>query len=350
MKRMASLILALACAATPQAVRAQADLAGPLKSFKDWTVGCDNLRACVALGLAPEEDANAYVRIERGAGAADEPLVAFAAILDTEPKAPTLAVALDGKAAPGLPSGPIAAVADGPYARAKLAPAEARAFIAALKSAKSLTLAVRDGSETVGTFKVSLAGSAAALLFLDDQQKRVGGVTALVSGGPAASSAVPPAPAIPVISAVRMTGIDKTPPTPRGVKRDADADCDDVSAIRLTASKTLWAVCETQAAYNTTYRMWIAEGDTAAHADFLEPGATPSDDSSTLTWPTLSEDGLTMAAFDKGRGLGDCGQSASWAFDGSAFRLVSLARVDDCRGVSPDDWPTLYRARPQRAG
>ena len=42
-----SLLLALAATvAAPQP--------GELKTFKDWTVGCDNGRACQAVGLLPD--------------------------------------------------------------------------------------------------------------------------------------------------------------------------------------------------------------------------------------------------------------------------------------------------------
>ncbi|VFU11058.1 conserved exported protein of unknown function [Methylocella tundrae] len=30
-----------------------------LKQFKDWTIGCDNLRTCTALGLLPDQNAGA---------------------------------------------------------------------------------------------------------------------------------------------------------------------------------------------------------------------------------------------------------------------------------------------------
>jgi hypothetical protein len=45
--------------------------AGELKSYKDWVIGCDNARACVALGMTADDDSlSAYLRIARD-GAAD---------------------------------------------------------------------------------------------------------------------------------------------------------------------------------------------------------------------------------------------------------------------------------------
>jgi hypothetical protein len=151
---------------------------GPLRSFKDWVVGCDNLRSCVALGLSPEGQDNAYLRIGRGGGAADEPEISFSVLFDEAPKDPTLTFALDGGPTPR----PIKGAVDGSFVKASLPPQEARSFLSALKSAKTLTLTLHGAASP---FRVSLAGSAAALLFMDDSQGRVGGVTALAKPGPA---------------------------------------------------------------------------------------------------------------------------------------------------------------------
>jgi hypothetical protein len=53
---------------------------------------------------------------------------------------------------------------------------------------------------------------------------------------------------------------------------------------------------------------------------------------------------LSMAA--KGRGLADCGLSASWIWSRGAFLLAAFAYLDPCGGAQPGDWPTLYRTAP----
>lgn len=40
----------------------------------------------------------------------------------------------------------------------------------------------------------------------------------------------------------------------------------------------------------------------------------------------------------------DCGRLASWTWDGKRFRLFSDDAMEQCRGVSPEDWLILYRA------
>ncbi len=57
---MIALIALAATARSPQP--------GELKTFKDWTVGCDNGRACQAVGLLPENDVEeAIITVRRGA-------------------------------------------------------------------------------------------------------------------------------------------------------------------------------------------------------------------------------------------------------------------------------------------
>jgi len=344
-RSLALLVLTLAAASPAMAQGAMQP--GPLKTFKDWVIGCDNLRSCSALGLAPEDSANAYVRIDRGGAAANEPSVVFTVIADDAPKAATLALAIDGKPLAGL--APLTANVDNSFITATLSPAESRLLIAALKPAKAMTLEMHDGAKPAVTFDISLSGSAAALLFMDDLQGRVGGVTALTRKGSAPASDVPALPALPSVKALKMTELEKAPPLPKGIKRDADSGCEatDIVATELGGGNTLWSVCSNAAAYNTVYRMWIVAGGAVKKANFPAAG---TDDSAELMNPSLSEDQYKLSSFGKGRGIGDCGDIADWAWDGTRFRLVNLVSLDTCRGVMPDDWPTLFRAKIEKAG
>ena len=340
-------LLAVTLATVQPSMAQGASAPGPLKSFKDWVIGCDNLRSCAALGLAPEDEMGAYIKIARDGAAADQPIVSFTVSLDDTPQAASLALAIDGKPVPGL--APLTANVDGAFVTAALSPAEGRSLIAALKPAKAMTLEMHDGAKPAVTFNISLSGSTAALLFMDDFQGRVGGVTALARAGSAPASAVPSLPAMPAIKALKMTELAKAPPPPKGVKPDTDSGCEttDITATELSGGKTLWAACSNAAAYNTVYGMWLAAGSTVTKANFPAP---ESDDPATLTNPGLSEDGYTLTSFAKGRGIGDCGEISEWAWDGTRFRLVDLTLMDTCRGVMPDDWPTLFRAKIEKAG
>jgi hypothetical protein len=48
--------------------------------------------------------------------------------------------------------------------------------------------------------------------------------------------------------------------------------------------------------------------------------------------------------FNKGRGIGDCGSTSDWVWDGRAFRMVGAKSMPECHGVAEADWAPLYRA------
>ncbi|MGA2636512.1 DUF1176 domain-containing protein [Methylocella sp.] len=352
--RLVALALLIALndpSAAAESEPAQASIAQPLKQFKDWTVGCDNVRTCTALGLPPSEEAGAYLKISRTGAADDEPAVSFTAYAEDETKQPLLKVLQDGEAAPSLPNESLSARQDGDFATASLSGDGARAFIAALRSAKTLTVQLIDGDKSGDAAAVSLAGAAAALLYMDAQQNRLGTVTALIRRGESPASSIPSPPEPPTIAAVKMGEIKKPPKLPPGVVPAKDESCKryDPIVVRLSSDQTLWGICDQAAAYNFAYRFWIVGAGRAKPAVFRIPGRRAVEDPAVLTSPTLSDDGLTLGAENKGRGVGDCGEISEWAWDGAAFRLVRLRQMDECRGVSSDDWPTLYTAKAAQA-
>lgn len=50
-----------------------------------------------------------------------------------------------------------------------------------------------------------------------------------------------------------------------------------------------------------------------------------------------------LTAYYKTRGLGDCGESDQYVWDGRKFRLVEASSMSECRGSY--DWLTIWRAR-----
>ncbi len=76
-----------------------------------------------------------------------------------------------------------------------------------------------------------------------------------------------------------------------------------------------------------------------------ERGGRLVDQGNILVNPYIVEGGLVLSSFARGRGLGDCGVIADWAWDGGGFRLLGYTVMEECRGVPVDDWPVLYRAR-----
>jgi hypothetical protein len=333
-----------------------ADRAGELKTFRDWVIGCDNTLSCTALGLPPADGAgSAFVKVSRAGGPAATAEVDVVAYSETTPATPRLRLRLDGGKGPGLPSDVLVAEFDGQFARARLAGADAAAVIAAMLPAKGLTVELLDGSKSLSSSPVSLSGSSASLRYMDAEQGRAGGVTALVATGSAAAGKVPAAPAAPAVAAVAMSELSPPPKRrPAGVPAANADDCPidpKEMAVSLSGGRTLWGTCVSAGAYNFTYDFRIAGGGATVPARFEVPGAGAvasmgeEDDSGALTNPGLSEDGLVLSAFAKGRGIGDCGSYAEWVFDGESFRALTYAAMDTCMGVPTDDWPVLWTAR-----
>lgn len=345
---LASLALALPALAQQKPATMQVQ---PLKQFKDWSIGCDNARNCTALGLSPDEGMmGPYVKIGRAGTPDAAPRIDFAMVLDDGVKAasPGLKLTLDGKDIPGLPAQPLKATSEDDVVRAGLPAGSVDAFIAALRNGTKLNVRVLDGSKEVAHGTISLGGSAAALLFMDDQQKRVGTVTALVRKGDAPASSVPPVPDLPLVAAKRMADASKTKPSlPAGIARPRGEFCKDYPdmVVRLSPNETLWGLCSDTAAYNFDYAFFVAGQGRPKAAAFTAPGLVQDRGPGILTSPSLSDDGMVLSSYAKGRGLGDCGVLADWAWDGTGFRLMRLTMMDSCGGVLADDWPVLFQAR-----
>ena len=324
---------------------------GALKSFGDWVVGCDNLRGCTAIGMGPDEDISGYVVVRRGGEAQDAAAVTLNVLASDAPKDPTVQVAFGaGKAR--FPVTVLPVEAQGGFLVSPIDAEMAPDLIAALATSTLLRLTEIDGNTKAEPQVISLKGSAAALLYMDDQQERVGTDTALIRPGTSPAAGIPPVPSPVAPKLVAMAALpDPLPPLPAGVTPPDDPSCTTdfaPMAFRLSATETLWGVCTIAGAYNIDYIMWIVGPDGARKADFTVPGVPLSDgeDVADMTNPSLSADGLGINATAKGRGLGDCGSASDWGWDGAKFVLLQYSEMDACRGVDVSDWPILHRAEP----
>ena len=104
----------------------------------------------------------------------------------------------------GFEGTPAALLADGRPLAARFAggdegfivQADPGELVGALRNARALEVRGADGAR-LGL--VSLAGASAAMLYMDERQRRIGTVTALVRTGPQPASAVPAPPALPQV-------------------------------------------------------------------------------------------------------------------------------------------------------
>lgn len=346
LERFARVALGLAVVAAAGAAQAQEAW------FGDWAVGCDNVRSCTAIGVAPSGGGDAYVKVTRS-GEPEAPASITVVAPSEAPAAATLRLAFDDPSIAGLPTMPLAAEVEHDddmgdqdyYLRATLSGEPVSAFINALRQAERLTVVPMRGQDEEVAATVSLSGAVAAILFMDDRQKRAGTVTALLAKGDKPASSVPAPPPLPVIAAKPITVvIQDLRRAPKALPRPSHCPSDeDFSRIaaRLSPSLTLWGTCVGLGAYNIAYDFYLVGGGKIARAHFeLAPADKVRDHA--LVNPRFSPD--TIRAVRRQRGIGDCGSLGEWAWDGRRFRLLAYAEMDDCRGILPQDWPTLYRA------
>lgn len=312
---------------------------GALKTFGDWTVGCDNTRLCTMASLGPDmgdfpKVTLAVLRQPGPAGAVD---LSFAGEAGDATQA--TAVTIDGRRmALPQPNG-----------------APAMAVATAMANGAAMTV-LGPGGRRLGT--ISLKGAAAALRWIDAEQGRAGTVTALVAKGPAAADTVPAAPPAPVVMAIRPGGTAEQPTRAQIAAMRRQAQCETGSPAAqsdlwtpeshaLGDGATLVMLPCSAGAYNVSSALFILRGGkvTPARADVPTGfGETPAAGIDTL--PSVVngdwQDGR-LTSFAKGRGLGDCGVTQTLVWDGRMFRLTDQAEMGECRGNM--DYITTWRAQ-----
>jgi hypothetical protein len=314
-----------------------------LKTFQDWTVGCDNGAACHAVALMPEDwpEDGLTMSVRRGPEAGAQPILAFEIGSDSN----AASVSADGKRLPVRLVG-----AEG---ETKVAPADTPAMIGMLRSAGRLQLQSADG-KPLGT--VSLKGASAALLYMDEKQRRTGTATALVRPGtrpPGAASAPPP---LPVVTARPLSSAQPLALSPAGLQAlrkkhgctiDEVGGPDEAESAALGPAETLLLLA-CSGAYNVSYVPFILRrgrgGVEATLAPFdVRPGWWAEEGKPMLINADWDPKQGLLSSFAKGRGLGDCGTISAYAWDGGSFRLVEQSEMSECRGSV--DYITTWRAK-----
>ena len=316
------------------------------RGYGDWILVCDNIRTCTAKSAfdeAAEHDVDLsglLVMVTRQAGPRETPAVDVSAVEDDDIEGP---LRLDGRPIVGRASA------------GTLKGAEAAAFLRAIRNGAALTAGA--GPKALGA---SLAGLSAALLAMDEAQGRVGGVTALARPGPRPAAAVPPPPPTPVVH--RMAG--EPPPLEAPAKLAAavrrakakelkDAECDAARADTdeaepLMATEAVVTLFCRMAAYQGPSISYRVPRDRPAAARRLIlpplPGRKASDDDGEYIDGGYDPKRATYSMSAKGRGLADCGVSASWTFDGRDFHLSSVSEQERCAG-GDHEWPTTWVTR-----
>lgn len=297
------------------------------KSFKDWEVACDNAGDCIAIGYQAYADRKSgqYIQLSIKAGGAAKPELTFSAEDMTEEDASLV------DAPPELVGKPLV-----------------EQFLGIARKADAVTFAVGD-KRTV----FSLVGLSASLLAIDEVQGRIGTATAFVRPGPKPASAVPPAKALPRVKPVttsNLNGADEKliAALARRVKATDGKECPRIAEAgsgeiwRLSARLSLVELYCESFAYNFTSRFWIVEGANIATAKPVVFQRATERPDTTLMNAEYDPGSGVISYMGKGRGVGDCGQSGSYAWTGKAFVLQAQNQLLACNGLDIE-WPAVWR-------
>ncbi len=208
------------------------------------------------------------------------------------------------------------------------------------------------------TFTYSLSGLVGGLIYVDEQQSRDGTVDALQVKGSK------PAPVPPVLKLIETVG--QIPAEIRKDFSDEAAVCGGASPDTFRSAggfetkiadglDLIGLPCGSSGAYNQPYAFY------SRHENRIVPISLPtiSDDGPTVTDTAWNIDwnqkSLTLTAFFKGRGLGDCGIYDVWKATDSGegrvrFVLVQERSKGDCDGNyagGPEKWPASWPVKPK---
>lgn len=317
------------------------------RTFRDWLAVCDNIGTCHAFGHATE--GTGWVRITMAAGPDARPQLVVGFWPEDGSFDGPVTARVDNNTFNGLK----AATGEDALPVATVNPELARGLID--RMAQSQTMSLSAGTETV---PISLSGAAASLLWIDEHQGRLDTTTALIRKGGRPASAVPaaaPAPRLVPAPAVSQAGYGdqegQTLPAalealPEVVQCRADTDFNPalqtvISSARLDANTLLWGVPCGAGAYNliTGYFTTTPQGTNPRRLTLPTVAGEPEQFLVNSAYDPATR---VLDAFNKGRGLGDCGMAGSWVWTVQGFVLKSSSSMSECWGVPSDYWPASW--------
>ena len=311
------------------------------KTFGQYIVACDNALQCQAMGL-PSEDGSGIewiVSVTRRSNRDALPTGGVSPAYSEEGP-PKFTLKFDGKST------------HHGWDKDRQTGSGLSSMLRAIAAARLVE--VMDGTgKVVGT--VPTRGASAALRWIDERQKRAGTVTALIARGPKPSSAIPTPPPLPTI---------KQPPRSKSPARKlsaadiekiqnlADGMCDperaEAETYRLDAKHSVGIVNCLLGAYQGSQLIVVIDEKGRWRPAPIEQAEPPDEysepyDPYFVTSANYGDRERLLFSSAKGRGIGDCGYSASWAWDGRMFRLASYRALHECRGSLPGEWISRWQ-------
>ena len=325
--------------APPLGAQAAASLPGLGFAHHDWEIVCDNTRTCRAAGYGSEDKARRVsILLTRAAGQrspitgqlmlgryGDEDESSY----DALPQDIPLRLRINGRVIGTL-------IVPQDSLQADLPPQHVAALLAAVRGHATIEWSV--GAKT---WQLSDTGAAAVLLKMDEFQRRVGTLGAIIRTGPRGEAHVlPPLPVPVVVAAAIVAGLPGDADLARSEalryalrgSLGPDGECTDLTdrstsagaltITRLSTRKLLVSAQCWTAAYNEGLGYWVIDAQAPFHPVLVtESGSDFSDGE------IFSE--------QKGRGLGDCWSSSRWTWDGHQFVRTAASTTGMCRLMAP---------------
>jgi hypothetical protein len=328
---------------------------GEIRTFKDWTVGCDNGGNCQAVSLVPDIGGAGYdgwegpISIVRTAGSDD---IFKIHILFEAKDIDRYKMIVDGRL---VDTGPIV---QGDYP-IEIVGEDAKKVAKAIIKGKRLVI---QGPDDTDLTRISLTGSSAALRYIDQKQDRAGTDTALVARGSRVFQ--PAAFNVPTIVVDQWEPAELVPETSDIVALAEESRCredrfgvveDQVFPLgkRGNRFRALVLISCGAGAYNFSSAPYVGEyveneratgGWTFTPARFdRQPSWGGEGTDPLLVNAGWDEQDQTLSSYGKGRGLGDCGSAENYVWDGDMFRLIDASAMHECRGAY--EWITTWRAK-----
>ncbi|MEP7350754.1 MAG: DUF1176 domain-containing protein [Sphingorhabdus sp.] len=312
-------------------------------TFKDWAVGCDNGLSCEAVTLNPKSSAEntlslAMNRTPVRNGGLSINVSGFATGTDR------YRILIDKRV---IDTGAV-----GPD-KETIIVTGADAVKLARAMAKGWAFSLIDGNgQNLG--RASLAGVSATLRYMDTTQGRLGSRGAIVAN--ARRPARVKKSFVPMIAARRIAPSEQLPEAPALVALSESSPCakerfgaTEDAAYSLGPTQSLVLLNCGSGAYNFSVGAYIGNRDLAgkwtfapATFDYTPNRLNEKSDLALLVNADWNGATQTLSSYAKGRGIGDCGSSEQYVWDGSMFRLIQATQMDECRGSL--DWITVWRA------
>lgn len=206
-------------------------------------------------------------------------------------------------------------------------------LFAAVKKGQKLTLSYETPDGKTQRQDFSLSGLAAVLLWIDDQQKRVGKSSEISSPSGVDGEAKFTAKKGVLGKIAARVQFDCDPPS-------ADSE---VESYHLPGGFALHVTQCFAGPYNFTQLYFFERRDDLQliyFADYYEGWSGTNQLFNSEFDPKTGR----LDAFYKGRGIGDCGSAGRWVWSGYSFKLTEFSAWPDCdNGKSSDDWPVIYK-------